>query len=295
MLLFQFLRLEGSDWNGNVFTFIAKNTGKILSNSKTNQNNPFLIPQSKFSPWPMPKLTGLLKLYETCVSGMVKIVVSAWVIWFINIILMESTVPEGIYQPLENITIISMMVIITGGHVLTFHAIRNNNRKIFNATHNSQQAILFKREKKAFKDMTFYTVATLLSLLPLLVLLNHVENSIVSGHILFPWAQIFSQQISSLNPVIQIQRNAALRQALKMALWMVWALSADHPDSGLSLEAQPVAGRNRSQAVGLVCSDCRVGKCLPYVMSWLKNVVKQEKKNHWLLCRIKFWISVYLA
>ena len=295
MLLFQFLRLEGSDWNGNVFTFIAKNTGKILSSSKTNQNNPFLIPQSKFSPWPMPKLTGLLKLYETCVSGMVKIVVSAWVIWFINIILMESTVPEGIYQPLENITIISMMVIITGGHVLTFQAIRNNNRKIFNATHNSQQAILFKREKKAFKDMTLYTVATLLSLLPLLVLLNHVENSIVSGHILFPWAQIFSQQISSINPVIQIQRNAALRQALKMALWMVWALSADHPDSGLSLEAQPVAGRNRSQAVGLVCSDCRVGKCLPYVMSWLKNVVKQEKKNHWLLCRIKFWISVYLA
>ena len=44
MLLFQFLRLEGSDWNGNVITFIAKNTGKILSNSETNQNNPFLIP-----------------------------------------------------------------------------------------------------------------------------------------------------------------------------------------------------------------------------------------------------------
>ena len=49
MLLFQFLRLEGSVWNGNVITFIAKNTGKILSNSKTNQNNPFLIPQSKLA------------------------------------------------------------------------------------------------------------------------------------------------------------------------------------------------------------------------------------------------------
>ena len=149
---------------------------------------------------------------------MVKTVVSAWVIWFINITLMETTVPEGIYQTLENITMMSTMVIIISGHVLTFHAIRNNNRKIVDATHNSQQAILFKREKKAFKDMTLYTLATLLSLLPLLVLLNHVENSIVLGHILFPWAQIFSQQISSLNPVIQIQRNAALRQALKMTL-----------------------------------------------------------------------------
>ena len=149
---------------------------------------------------------------------MVKIVVSAWVIWFINIILMETIVPEGIYQPLENITMILLMVIVTGAHVLTFQAIRNNNRKIFNATHNSQQAILFKREKKAFTDMTLYTVATLLSLLPVLVLLNNVENSIVSGHILLPWGQMFCQQISSLNPVIQIQRNAALRQALKMIL-----------------------------------------------------------------------------
>ena len=45
MLLFQFLRLEGSEWNGNVITYIAENTWKILSNLKTNQNNPFLIPQ----------------------------------------------------------------------------------------------------------------------------------------------------------------------------------------------------------------------------------------------------------
>ena len=181
---------------------------------------------------------------------MVKIVVSAWVIWVINITLMETTVPEGIYQTLENITIISMMVIITGGHVLTFHAIRSNNRKIFNATHNSQQAILFKREKKAFTDMTFYTVATLLSLLPLLVLLNHVGNSIVLGHILFPWAQISSQQISSINPVIQIQRNAALRHALKMTLWMALALS-EPPGLRLSLEARSITERNGPQTTGL--------------------------------------------
>ena len=181
---------------------------------------------------------------------MVKIVVSAWVIWVINITLMETTVPEGIYQTLENITMMSTMVIIISGHVLTFHAIRNNNRKIVDATHNSQQAILFKREKKAFKDMTLYTLATLLSLLPLLVLLNHVENSIVLGHILFPWAQIFSQQISSLNPVIQIQRNAALRQALKMTLWMALALS-EPPGLRLSLEARSIAERNGPHTTGL--------------------------------------------
>ena len=65
--------------------------------------------------------------------------------------------------------------------------------------------------------MALYTVATLLSILPILLLLN-VEKSIVSGHILFPWASVFSQLISSLNPVVQIKKNAALRQALKFAM-----------------------------------------------------------------------------
>ena len=137
---------------------------------------------------------------------MVKIVVSAWVIWFIYIILLETAVPEVLYQALEGVTMISMMIIPIGGHVLTFQAIRSNNKKILNKTHNSQQAILFKREKKAFTDMALYTVATLLSILPVLLLLN-VEKSIVSGHILFPWASVFSQLISSLNPVVQIKKK----------------------------------------------------------------------------------------
>ena len=156
--------------------------------------------------------------YNNCISGMVKIVISAWVIWFIYIILLETAVPEVLYQALESITMISMMIIPIGGHVLTFQAIRSNNKKILDATHNSQQAILFKREKKAFADMALYTVATLLSILPILLLLN-VEKSIVSGHILFPWASVFAQLISSLNPVVQIKKNAALRQALKFAMW----------------------------------------------------------------------------
>lgn len=148
---------------------------------------------------------------------MAKIVLCAWLIWFIYVIPLETSAHEEVYQPLENITMILLIVIPIGGHVLTFCAIRSNNKKIINATHNSQQAILFRREKKAFTDMTLYTVATLLSILPILLLLN-VENSIVSGNILFPWASTFTHLISSLNPVIQIYRNAALRQALKMAL-----------------------------------------------------------------------------
>ena len=148
---------------------------------------------------------------------MVKIIVGVWVIWFIYS-LMELIVPAGIYQPLESMVLISALAIQIGGHVLTFCAIRSNNKKIVSATHNSQQTILFRREEKAFKNMTFYTVATLLTLIPVVVVLN-LERTIISGNILLPWAVTCSQLISSFNPAIQIQRNAALREALKMVFW----------------------------------------------------------------------------
>jgi len=150
-------------------------------------------------------------------SGMVNTVIIAWVIWFIYIILLETVAPEAIYKPMENITLTSLIAIPITGHILTFLAIRTNNRKIFSVTHNSQQAILFKREKKAFRDMALYTAATLLSILPILLLLNYKSN-IVAGNILFPWASTFICVVSSLNPVIQIWRNATLRQALKAAI-----------------------------------------------------------------------------
>ena len=148
---------------------------------------------------------------------MVKTVVIAWVIWFIYVILLETAAPKVIYEPMENITMISMFVIPIGGHILSFLAIRTNNRKIFSVTHNSQQAILFRREKKAFRDMALYTAAILLSILPILLLLNY-ESNIVASNILFPWAGTFTFLVSSFNPVIQIWRNATLRQALKAAI-----------------------------------------------------------------------------
>ena len=147
---------------------------------------------------------------------MVKIVLSAWVLWLIYICLMETVVPKTIYEPMENLTLTSLIVIPVGGHVLTFFAIRTNSRKISNATHNLQHVTLFKREKKAARDMAFYTLITLLSLVPLLILLNFSHN-VFTGSLLFPWAASSTMFVSSIIPVIQIQRNAALREALKNA------------------------------------------------------------------------------
>ena len=153
---------------------------------------------------------------SSAVSGMVKIVVSAWIVWLIYVIALETVTPEVVYEPMENITLTSLIAIPIGCHMLTFFAMRANNRKILSVTQISQQAILFKREKRAFTDMTIYTVGTLLSLLPILLLLN-MENSVIACNILFPWATTFAYLVSSFNPVLQIWRNGSLRQALKVA------------------------------------------------------------------------------
>ncbi|KAJ7382162.1 hypothetical protein OS493_036714 [Desmophyllum pertusum] len=154
--------------------------------------------------------------YRTAVTsrGMTKIVVSAWVVWIIYICLMETVVPKAIYEPMENITLTLLIIIPVGGHILTFLAIRTNNRKILCTTHNLQHATLYKRALKAAGDMAFYIVATLLSLVPLVILLNF-ENSVIVGNLLFPWAATATMLVSSVNPVIQIRRNTALREALK--------------------------------------------------------------------------------
>ena len=145
---------------------------------------------------------------------MVKTVVSAWILWFIYIGLMETVLPDTIYEPMENITLTAMIIIPSGGHILTVYAIRSNNRKIMNAADNLQHATVYRREKKAARDMAFYTVATLLSLVPLLILLNF-GNSVFTGNVLLPWAVTATVLVSSINPVIQIRRNSALREALK--------------------------------------------------------------------------------
>ena len=149
-------------------------------------------------------------------SGMAKTVVGAWVLWSIYVCLLETVVPKAKYQPIKNLTLASLLVIPVAGHLLTFLAIRSNSRKISHVAHNQQHATLFKREKKAARDMASYTAVTLLSIVPIVILLNF-ENNVFTGSVLFPWAQTSTMLVSSIIPVIQIKRNAALKKALKNA------------------------------------------------------------------------------
>ena len=145
---------------------------------------------------------------------MAKTVVGAWILWSIYVCLLETVVPKAQYQPIKNVTLASLLVIPFAGHVLTFLAIRNNSRKISHVAHDLQHVTLFKREKMAARDMAFYTAVTLLSIVPIVTLLNF-ENNVFTGSVLFPWAQTSTMLVSSVIPVIQIKRNAALKEALK--------------------------------------------------------------------------------
>ena len=145
---------------------------------------------------------------------MVKIVVASWVFWSIYVCLLETVVPSTLYDSMENATLASLIIIPTAGHVLTFLAVRRSSRYVLSLTHSRQHATLFEREKKAAANMALYTLVTLASLVPLMILLNF-GDSVVAANILFPWASTVTMLVSSINPVIQIQRNTALREALK--------------------------------------------------------------------------------
>ena len=147
-------------------------------------------------------------------TGMVKIVVASWVLWSIYVCLLETVVPSTLYDSMENATLASLIIIPTAGHVLTFLAVRRSSRYVLSLTHSRQHATLFEREKKAAANMALYTLVTLASLVPLMILLNF-GDSVVAANILFPWASTVTMLVSSINPVIQIQRNTALREALK--------------------------------------------------------------------------------
>ena len=147
-------------------------------------------------------------------TGMVKIVVASWVLWSIYVCLLETVVPSTLYDSMENATLASLIIIPTTGHVLTFLAVRRSSRYVLSLTHSRQHTTLFEREKKAAANMALYTLVTLASLVPLMILLNF-GDSVVAANILFPWASTVTMLVSSINPVIQIQRNTALREALK--------------------------------------------------------------------------------
>ena len=148
---------------------------------------------------------------------MIKILVSAWAAWFVYGLILEIVVPKAIYAPMENMGMALLIIIPIGGHVLTFFAIRINNRKIFDAAHNQQHLNFLRREKKAFRDMAFYTITTLLSLVPLMTTLN-LKHSVTTDNVLHPWASTITMIVSSVNPVIQIQRKTTLREAVKATL-----------------------------------------------------------------------------
>lgn len=150
-------------------------------------------------------------------TGMVKIVVAGWVLWFIYVGLLEFVVPSTLYDSMENVTMVSLIIIPTAGHVLTFLAVRRSSRNVLSLTHSRQHTTLFEREKKAATNMALYTLVTFASLLPLMILLNF-GDSVVAANLLFPWASTVTMLVSCINPVIQIRRNTALREALKNQL-----------------------------------------------------------------------------
>lgn len=194
---------------------------KLTSLRQASKTAPFMMVGSTFVNLGVASIERLYAVYKPIVysskitlQGMVKTVVIMWIVWFTYVVAVETAVPDEVYRATENITMVLMIVVPIAAHALTFLIIRKNNRQIMTATHNSQQVLLFQREKKAFRLMAMYTIATLVSILPIFLLLN-LEESVVKSHILFPWVNTVTYLVSSFNPIVQIWKNGNLRRAMR--------------------------------------------------------------------------------
>ena len=118
---------------------------------------------------------------------------------------------------------ITLMIIFiavpTVNHVRMFFAIRRHKTFAAGASVPSHLTVVLRREKKVALDMAVISLVLLLSLLPQLI------NKIIEAkwpklYIFFqPWTLTMVFLISSLNPIIYMLRNKALRTGMKSVLF----------------------------------------------------------------------------
>lgn len=100
-------------------------------------------------------------------------------------------------------------------HVGIFLAIRRHNNQIHNAVSGQNLSALYKREKKAAKDVFTVVVVLLIFLTPVLVVNMFQEILHENFEVMYAWSTSILFINSSINPVIYFVRNEEIRDAIR--------------------------------------------------------------------------------
>ena len=100
-------------------------------------------------------------------------------------------------------------------YVGIFLAIRRHNNQIHNAVSGQNSSALYRREKKAAKDVFTVVIVLLIFLTPVLVVNMFQEILHENFEVMYAWSTSILFINSSINPVIYFVRNGEIRDAIR--------------------------------------------------------------------------------
>ena len=115
----------------------------------------------------------------------------------------------------STILVLIFVILPIVNHIRIFFAIRRHNNQVQDAVSGQNLSAIFRREKKAAIDMFIVIAVLMLCLAPTLV--SNMFKSFVGEHyeLFYVWSRTLIFINSSMNPVIYLARNSAIRNAVR--------------------------------------------------------------------------------
>ena len=148
-------------------------------------------------------------------TGAMKIVTVASIIWFLLAILIVFVLPSPINHIVISTCGALFLVVPTINYVRMLLAVRRHNSQLADTVISSQLSAAFHLEKAVAVTMFIVAILLLVSLTPALCM-EIVRQYYPREHaIIFPWGLTLALINSSVNPIVYFGRNQNLRKALK--------------------------------------------------------------------------------
>lgn len=100
-------------------------------------------------------------------------------------------------------------------HIGIFLAIRRHNNQIHDVVSGQDSSALYRREKKAAKDVFMVVIVLLIFLTPVLIVNMFKEILHDNFEVMYAWSASILFINSSINPVIYFVRNGEIRDAIR--------------------------------------------------------------------------------
>ena len=139
-------------------------------------------------------------------------------IWLMVTVLLRFILSQLIQFVVSTTIGVILFILPIVNHIRIFFVIRRHNNQVQDAVSGQNLSAIFRREKKAAIDMLIVIAVLMLCLAPTLV--SNVFKSFVGEHyeLFYVWSRTLIFINSSMNPLIYLARNSAIRNAVRAVM-----------------------------------------------------------------------------